>query len=266
MSTRWRFSSSMPAANTLRTNCPLTVVSLAIASTSKRGRIRPMRINSPSSECWISPRSRILKSNSAGTSPLTVTRARPQRFVKACSARPGTSAGLMQPVISSSRSCNGKRATGRHSLWTVPSGEIVATISPDGTVQREWRPVARFPLHDLELDITGCMSPAEVPGRAEQALTNLCGLARVTVSGEVPAELDFNIRDLGEIQHSLEGLLIRMGRIRPRFDVEAIAKETTVRGQFVRNVLAAGMDDEKRQRVLMTGLRALEGKRDLEVF
>jgi len=26
------------------------------------------------------------------------------------------------------------------------------------------------------------------------------------------------------------------------------------------------MDDEKRQRVLMTGLRALEGKRDLEVF
>ena len=57
-----------------------------------------------------------------------------------------------------------------------------------------------------------------------------------------------------------------MGRIRPRFDVESIAKETTVRGQFVRNVMAAVMDDEKRQRVLMTGLRALEGKRDLEVF
>ena len=57
-----------------------------------------------------------------------------------------------------------------------------------------------------------------------------------------------------------------MGRIRPRFDVKAIAKETTVRGQFVRNVLATAMDDEKRQRVLMTGLRALEGKRELEVF
>ncbi len=86
------------------------------------------------------------------------------------------------------------------------------------------------------------------------------------MSGEVPAELDFNIRDLAEIQHSLEGLLIRMGGIRPRFDVEAIAKETTVRGQFVRNLLATAMDDEKRQRVLMTGLRALEGKRELEVF
>jgi len=83
---------------------------------------------------------------------------------------------------------------------------------------------------------------------------------------EVRAELDFNIRDLAEIQHSLEGRLIGMGRIRPRFDVEAIAKEPTVRGQFVRNVMAAVMDDEKRQRVLMTGLLALEGKRDLEVF
>ena len=83
---------------------------------------------------------------------------------------------------------------------------------------------------------------------------------------EVTAQLDFNIRDLAEVQHSLEGLIIRMSRIRPRFDVAAIAKETTVRGQFVRNVLAAVMDDEKRQRVLMTGLRALEGKRDLEVF
>ena len=83
---------------------------------------------------------------------------------------------------------------------------------------------------------------------------------------EVRAELDFNIRDLGEVQHSLEGLLIRMGSIRPRFDAAAIAKETAVKGQFVRNVLAAVMDDEKRQRVLMTGLRALDGKRDLEVF
>ena len=126
--------------------------------------------------------------------------------------------------------------------------------------------MARFPFHDVELDITGCMSRAEIRWRLKQALANLAGLARVTVSGEVPAELDFNIRDLAEIQHSLEGLLIRIGGIRPRFDVEAIAKETTVRGQFVRNVLAAVMDDEKRQRVLMTGLRALEGKRDLEVF
>ena len=83
---------------------------------------------------------------------------------------------------------------------------------------------------------------------------------------EVPAESDFNVRDIAEVQHPQKGLLIRMGRIRPRFDLEAIAKEPTVRGQFVRNVLAAVMDDEKRQRVLLTGLRALEGKRDLEVF
>ena len=145
-------------------------------------------------------------------------------------------------------------------------GAVIATISPDGTVQTEWKPVARFPFHDLELDITGCMSRTEIRGRLKETVANLCGLARVTVRGEVPADLDFNLRDLAEVQHSLEGLLIRMGRIRPRFAIENIAKEPSVRGQFVRNVLAAVMDDEKRQRVLMTGLRALEGRRDLEVF
>ena len=41
-------------------------------------------------------------------------------------------------------------------------------------------------------------------------------------------------------------------------------RETTVRGQFARSV--SGIEDpDLRRRVLLTGLRALEGRRDLEV-
>ena len=145
-------------------------------------------------------------------------------------------------------------------------GAVVATIMPEGTVHREWRQVAHFPFHDLEIDITGCCSRGEIRERLKQAVAGLSGLARVTLRGEVPAELDFNPRDLADVPHPLEGLLVRIGKLRPRFDFAAIAKEPTIRGQFVRDVMAGEMDADKRGRVLMTGLRALEGRRDLEVF
>jgi len=145
-------------------------------------------------------------------------------------------------------------------------GALLATIAADGAVQREWKSVAHFPFHDIEIDITGCCSRSEIKERLKQAVAGLAGIARVTLLGEVPAELDFNPRDLSDVSHPLEGLLLRVGKLRPRFDLEAIARESTVRGQFVRDVMAAQMDAAKRDRVLMTGLRALEGRRDLEVY
>ena len=49
------------------------------------------------------------------------------------------------------------------------------------------------------------------------------------------------------------------------YDIEALRRERTVRGQFVRDVLAAAdLDDEQRRRVLVTGLRALDGRDDLD--
>jgi hypothetical protein len=48
-------------------------------------------------------------------------------------------------------------------------------------------------------------------------------------------------------------------------DLDELAAEQTVRGQFVRDVLASrSLSDERRQRVLLTGLRALAGSNVLE--
>jgi hypothetical protein len=45
-----------------------------------------------------------------------------------------------------------------------------------------------------------------------------------------------------------------------------VAREPTVRGQFVRDVLAAGLPSDEQRRVVITGLRALDGRADLEVL
>ena len=52
----------------------------------------------------------------------------------------------------------------------------------------------------------------------------------------------------------------------PFNDLEALAEDPTVRGQFVRTVTGdPTLDDDVRRRVIVTGLRALDGRSDLGV-
>ena len=58
---------------------------------------------------------------------------------------------------------------------------------------------------------------------------------------------------------------MRAGRIGLGYDLDSIAAESTVRGQFVRDALSEIDDEQARRKVVLTGLRALEGRADLEV-
>jgi len=66
---------------------------------------------------------------------------------------------------------------------------------------------------------------------------------------------------------NLDALVPRLGRVCVAYDYDRLAEEPTVRGQFVRDVLAAAeLTEDERRRVLVTGLRALDGRGDeLEV-
>ena len=65
---------------------------------------------------------------------------------------------------------------------------------------------------------------------------------------------------------AFDAVQIRLEALRPGYDFDTLRIEPTVRGQFVADVLGAGLDTVEERRVLMTGLRALEGRRDLEVL
>ena len=73
--------------------------------------------------------------------------------------------------------------------------------------------------------------------------------------------------DFDSLAPNLDGLVVRLGDITPAYDIDAIAEQTgTVRGRFVEDVRAAtDLDDETRRRILITGLRALDGRSDLDV-
>jgi DNA repair exonuclease SbcCD nuclease subunit len=143
-------------------------------------------------------------------------------------------------------------------------GVVLASVADDGTLTRERRFVAVSPVHDLVVTLDGCHHVDDVLQRVAMAIAELSGSVRLTLTGEVPAELPVDPRALGALGEHLDGLVIRTSALQPAYDLEAIQSEMTVRGQFARDAQEIA-DDDHRRKVLITGLRALEGRGDLEV-
>jgi exonuclease SbcD len=143
-------------------------------------------------------------------------------------------------------------------------GVVLASVADDGTVTRDRRTVAISQVHDLTLTLDGCHHLDDVRQRIAMEIAPLSGSVRVTLTGEVPAELPIDARALTQLGDHLDGFVVRAAGLLPSYDLEAIHAEATVRGQFARDTLDI-LDEERRRRVLITGLRALEGRTDLEV-
>ena len=150
---------------------------------------------------------------------------------------------------------------------TGERGAVVATINGDGSVERERRVVAVTRVHDLTIDVTNCESQQQIRDSLAEQTQGLSGIARLTVKGDLAPALDFHesvLRDA--LNRSFDFVLIRSGDLRAGYNIETISQEPTVRGQFVRDVKNAGLDEQDERRTLITGLRALDGRRDLDVF
>ena len=143
---------------------------------------------------------------------------------------------------------------------------MVINATESGDIERERHDVSVSKVHDVEVDVTGCNSRQDVRDQAAHALRGLIGCARLTIIGELTPEIDLKPDDLPTVEHGLDELVVRFDRLTVGYDLDAIAQEATVRGQFVRDLMAVKVpSDKERHRILVTGLRALDARDDLEV-
>jgi len=148
---------------------------------------------------------------------------------------------------------------------TGERGAVIATIQGDGAVTRERRDVFVSEVHDLEVNVDGASHSDEVAAVVGERVAPLGGCVRVTLSGELAPSVQLDLREIERIGGHLEGLVVRAGLLSVGYDLAGIGAESTVRGQFVRSAMEEIVDPELRRRVILTGLRALEGRGDLEV-
>ncbi len=147
---------------------------------------------------------------------------------------------------------------------TGERGPVVATLKPDGTIDRDRVNVAVTEAHDLSIDVTGCSSLQAVRDRLSKGLRGLRGVARVRLKGELGAEISVQPAALS-VESSLDSVVIEPVELHIAYDLDELAEEQTVRGEFVRMVRAERLPQEETQRILLTGLRALDARDDLVI-
>jgi DNA repair protein SbcD/Mre11 len=148
---------------------------------------------------------------------------------------------------------------------TGERGAVIATVAGDGSISRERHDVSVSEVHDLEVNVDGATHSDEVAAIVRERLAPLAGSVRVTLSGELAPSVQLDPRELARVGEHLEGMVVRAGGLRIGYDLAGIGAESTVRGQFVRSAIEEIADPDLRRRVILTGLRALEGRGDLEV-
>jgi DNA repair exonuclease SbcCD nuclease subunit len=144
-------------------------------------------------------------------------------------------------------------------------GAVLVTVAPDGSVTRDRRPVAVSHVHDVVVPLDGAAHAEDVRRLVAAALDGLDGFVRVTLEGELAPVVQLDLRELARLGPHLDGLVVRTGRLAVGYDLDSIGAESTIRGQFVRDAGEEVGDPELRRRVILTGLRALEGRADLDV-
>jgi DNA repair exonuclease SbcCD nuclease subunit len=144
-------------------------------------------------------------------------------------------------------------------------GAVELRVLPDGAVEKSWHRIGAASFHDLTVDVGGSGCMQDVLDRVSASTAGLAGYARVTLAGEVEPTLELDLDLLAREKQGLEAMVVRGSGVRVAYCLERIALEQTVRGQFVRDVRDdPELTPEERSRVLVTGLRALDGRRDLE--
>jgi DNA repair exonuclease SbcCD nuclease subunit len=144
-------------------------------------------------------------------------------------------------------------------------GAVLITMDDHGGVTQERHRVAITDVATVEVELTGVTHADQIQDLIDERLATRAGIVRVVLSGEIGPQVDLRLDDLIR-PAQIEAWLVTASRVRYGYDLDSLAGEQTVRGQFVRDVRAASdLSDDDRRRVLLTGLRAFDRREDLEV-
>ncbi len=148
---------------------------------------------------------------------------------------------------------------------TGERGAVVVDVAADGTISTRRRKVAHTTVTEAELDVTGLGHSEAVREAVVDLLGSRSGVARLALRGDLDPDVDLDPDAWRASLPALDVLVVRTSGVHDAYDIESLKGEETVRGQFVRDVLASDEDAETTRRILTTGLRALAGRDDLEV-
>ncbi len=130
-------------------------------------------------------------------------------------------------------------------------------------------PFAKRKLHEIRFDIHGIYTTAELEDRVDECLRAIprSDLVRLTLCGSFYIRLTKNTDGLTRRYSHLFYYFEIKDESRPEIQTEDFVYDKSLRGEFVRLVLAdESLGEEEKQKIIRTGLCALDGDIEEELF
>jgi DNA repair exonuclease SbcCD nuclease subunit len=141
-------------------------------------------------------------------------------------------------------------------------GAVIVTLKDDGSIEREFLPVSSPELHEVEVDLTGARSEQDVLRRVKAQVGDRSGILRISLDGRLSPDIVLQHENLVQVARAVDQIMVVWNA---GTDLDQLADEPTIRGQFVHDVLSStSLSEDHRQRVLLAGLRALAGHQELD--
>ena len=132
----------------------------------------------------------------------------------------------------------------------------------NGRVRHTFVPFATRTLHTVACDITGFSSQLELEERVQVAVAGISerDLVKLVLCGECPPDAHKDVAPLRAMLSERFYFAKLRDECRMLIRPEDYANDISLKGEFVRRVLASDLREEEKARVIACGLRALAGE------
>ena len=144
-------------------------------------------------------------------------------------------------------------------------GAVLATVESTGRVTLEWHDVSETTLHEIHVDMDGVGTADSAVALVTAAVGERTGFARIRLTGSVRPTLRGLHEALEQLDTELHDYQV-VNETRTDYNIDNIRSQDTVQAQFIRMVEESEESSEDQRLLIEMGLRAFDGRTDLEVL
>lgn len=132
----------------------------------------------------------------------------------------------------------------------------------DGKIGHEFIHQAKRTFHEISVDITGLISESEIVKKIEESVQDIpnMDLVKIILCGEVEEDTDIDTAYIKNKFYNLFYFLKVYDHTKVKINFEAYEKDISLKGEFIRTVKSLLISEEEKEKIILTGIKALAGR------
>lgn len=131
-----------------------------------------------------------------------------------------------------------------------------------GRLSAEFVPIASRTLYEKVVDVTGLESTIQMLKKVEQEVSDISSdsLVKVILTGRISMDAEKDVKYIEKylLEHFYFGRVKDLTKL--MINIDEFRYDATLKGEFIRLVLDAPIDEEIKEQVIVSGIKALSGE------